>query len=95
MKTNDEIIKEHDLEGDGDLGIDVNEALNQARAEGYKEGQTDMIKKLEELVEDIYGKYIGDEHIEKTKGRRLGVIECIVLLNGKCTIQDRIEVPEE
>ena len=66
----------------------------QAKAEGYKQGQADTIKKLEELAEDIYGKYIGEEHIEKTKGRWLGVMECIVLLNGKCTIQDRIEVPE-
>ena len=33
MPTNDEIIKKYDLEGDGDLGIDVHEALKETRAE--------------------------------------------------------------
>ena len=69
--------------------------LNEAQVEGYKEGQAVTIKKLEELAEDIYGKYIGEEHIEKTKGRWLGVMECIGLLKGEITIQDRIEEPEE
>lgn len=102
MPTNDEIIDKEDER----LGREkeehnlfsyqsINKMLDKARAEGYKEGQSDTIKKLEELAEDIYGKYIGEEHIEKTKGRWLGVIECIILLKGKCTIQDRIELPEE
>ena len=33
MPTNDEIIDKYDLEGDGDLGIEVNDAINEARTD--------------------------------------------------------------
>ena len=49
MKTNNEIIKKYDLEGDGDLGIDVNEALNDARADTAKQ----IFKKLDRLMDEV------------------------------------------
>ena len=33
MPTNDEIIEKYDLAGDGDLGIDVYDALEEARSD--------------------------------------------------------------
>ena len=50
MPTNDEIIKKYDLEGDGDLGIDVHEALKEARADTAKQ----IFDELEKLRID-YG----------------------------------------
>lgn len=37
MATNDEIIRKHNLEGAGGLGIEVNEALNEARSDTAKQ----------------------------------------------------------
>ena len=48
MPTNDEIIKKYDLEGDGDLGIDVHEALKEARADTAKQ----IFKKLNLICQD-------------------------------------------
>ena len=46
MPTDDEIIEKYDLEGDGDLGIDVHEALKEARAATAKQ----IFKKLERIL---------------------------------------------
>ena len=69
MPTNDEIIKKYDLEGDGDLGIDVHEALKEARADTAKQifaelekhntGYGDIILSKEELLE-LKKKYKAD-----------------------------------
>ena len=53
MPTNDEIIKKYDLEGDGDLGIDVHEALKEARADTAKQIDT-ILEKLEKSADFFY-----------------------------------------
>ena len=46
MATNNEIIEKYDLEGDGDLGIDVNEALKEARSDTTKQ----LLAKLQKCI---------------------------------------------
>lgn len=51
--NNDEIIKKYDLEGDGDLAIEVNVALNTARTSERQKIKL-LIKGLKEYSNDVF-----------------------------------------
>lgn len=46
--TNEEIIEKYELEGDGDLGIDVDQALDEARADAERK----QLDKILHILED-------------------------------------------
>ena len=56
MPTNDEIIDKYDLEGDGDLGIEVNDAINEARTDTAKQLFAELELELQVLLSNNFGR---------------------------------------
>ena len=49
MPTDDEIIEKYDLEGDGDLGIALYKALNEARIDTAKQIFADLFEEMQAI----------------------------------------------